>query len=104
MKTPPQPKTLTVNGKKYRLVLPYRVIDEAAGKAEGPSYRLVPDAPGLWFFPDLSYLTGVTKRPSTMNPVRLAATRGARSTHEVPGLFRALAKTTRQTSVKRSRR
>lgn len=98
MKTPPQPKTLTVNGKKYRLVLPYRVVDEAAGKAEGPSYRLVPDAPGLWFFPDLSYLAGVTKRPSTMNAVRLAATRGRGSIREVPGLFRALAKTRQQTS------
>lgn len=103
MKTPPQPKTLTVNGKKYRLVLPYRVIDEAAGKAEGPSYRLVPDAPGLWFFPDLSYLTGVTKRPSAMNPVRLAATRSRESILQVPGLFQALAKTRQRTNGKRSR-
>lgn len=102
MKTPPQPKTLTVNGKKYRLVLPFRVIDEAAGKAEGPSYRLVPDAPGLWFFPDLSYLVGITKRPSTMNAVRLTATRGRGSIREVPGLFRALAKTNPRTSGKRS--
>lgn len=104
MKTPPQPKTLTVNGKKYRLVLPYRVIDEAAGKAEGPSYRLVPNAPGLWFFPDLSYLAGVTKRPSTMNAVRLTATRGRGSIREVPGLFRALATTHQRTSGTRSRR
>lgn len=103
MKQPTQPKKLTVNGKKYRLVLPYRVIDEAAGKSEGPSYRLVPDAPGLWFFPDLSYLVGVTKRPSAMHSVRLAATRGARSTHEVPGLFRALAKTRQRTNGTRSR-
>ena len=102
MKTPPQPKTLTVNGKKYRLVLPFRVIDEAVGKAEGPSYRLVPNAPGLWFFPDLSYLVGVTKRPSTMNPVRLAATRSRESILQVPGLFRALAKTRPRTSGTRS--
>ena len=103
MKQPTQPKTLTVNGKKYRLVIPYRVIDEAAGKDEGPSYRLVPNAPGLLFFPDLSYLAGITKRPITMNAVRLAATRSRESILQVPGLFQALAKTRQRTNGKRSR-
>lgn len=103
MKQPTQPKTLTVNGKKYRLAIPWRVIDEAAGKAEGPAYRLVPNAPGLLFFPDLSYLAGIAKRPTTMNPVRIAVSRGLLSKLASLRQTRGAAKTRQRTSARRSR-
>lgn len=103
MKTPPQPKTLTVNGKRYRLAVPFQVINEREGKSTGPSYRLVPNVPGLIFNPDLAYLAGIAKRPTSMNPVRLAVSRGLLAKLASLRQTRGAAKTPRRTTGKRSR-
>jgi len=74
-----QPKTLTVNGSRYRLVTPYRMIDADIGKSVGPHYAKVPAVAGMVFMPDSPYLLGLVSRPSTMHPIRLGESPRTRS-------------------------
>jgi len=88
---PPEPKTLTVSGTKYKLVVPFRILDtqgESVFKGRkdisvGPAYRRVkprgepPNERDGWLYePDAAYQIGVNKRPSFMHPIMRGADSG----------------------------
>lgn len=82
---PPEPKTLTVSSIKYKLVVPFSVLDtqgESVFKGLkdvtlGPLYKRVkprgegPSPTDEWLYlPDAAYLVGINRRPTTMHPIR----------------------------------
>lgn len=84
MITPKQPTRITFDGWKYRRAIKFRVIDDAVGISIGPLYRSHPDTPGVLFMPDLAFLKGISKVPSSMHRIiqpeksAKAATRSSR--------------------------
>lgn len=81
---PPETKTLTVDGTKYRLVVPFRILDTQGESVfrgrrditEGPLYARVkprgelPDArDACTYIPDAPYLTREARRPKFMHPL-----------------------------------
>lgn len=71
-----QRKQITLNGVKYRLVVPRREWVGEAGEArgEGPLYERVPMDPQFQFEPDLAYLVVASDakrpKPSFMHPIQ----------------------------------
>lgn len=65
------PKSLLVNGRRYRLAEPYQ--DLGNGKSVGPLYRTVPREAGVLWMPDVSFVTGIRARPVEMHRISVAA-------------------------------
>lgn len=82
---PPEFETLTVSKIKYKLVVPFSILDtqgESVFKGLkditiGPLYKRVkprgegPRPTDAWLYlPDSAYLVGINRRPTTMHPIR----------------------------------
>lgn len=61
------PKTLTVNGRSYRLAEPYQ--DLGNGIAIGPLYHTVPRDKRWLSMPDVAYVQGIRSRPTEMHRI-----------------------------------
>jgi hypothetical protein len=63
-----QPKTLTLDGKRYSLVVPWKHIEGPI--SEGPFYRLRGDKSSSLFLPDARYLHTATGKLEFMHRIQ----------------------------------
>lgn len=61
------PKSLKVNGRRYRLAVPFKRVSESI--TEGPFYSTVPKQEGVLWLPDAAYLSGIRARPTEMHRI-----------------------------------
>ena len=88
---PPEPKTLTVSGEKYKLVVKFEILDTQGESvfrgrkdiSKGPLYRRIKprgeppnERDGWLYIPDAPYLIGVNRRPTTMHPIMQSSNAG----------------------------